>query len=88
MAYTEASFTVRQRVPKNEITQILKDHQVTGDSLDNLGPRIEVDDHFYFLTPRMQRKPRQLILVDEFVKEFDSRWRPTILTAHGSTQAA
>lgn len=63
-----------QRVPKNEIMEILKEYEVKG-TPPALEPEIEIGDDLYYLAPSPGgRKPRQLIPEKVFIKDFEEKW--------------
>jgi hypothetical protein len=62
-------------VPQSEMKSILKDYEVRG-TPPNLEPEIEIDGDVYYLAPSIpgSRRPRKLIKVYEFEREFEAKW--------------
>lgn len=73
-------------VSEKEIRQILKDYTVAG-SPPALEPEIPIGEEYFYLAPFVtgSRTPRQLIKVDQFVKEFDEKWAALVIKQDDDT---
>jgi DNA segregation ATPase FtsK/SpoIIIE-like protein len=71
-------------VTQKEITEILKDYEVRG-APPCLEPEIEIDDELYYLTPSPVgvKRPRTLVKVYDFERDFETKWANLLPQASG-----
>lgn len=62
-------------VTQLEVKEILKDYQVKG-APPAMEPEIEINEEIYYLAPSIpgSKRPRQLIKMREFERDFDAKW--------------
>lgn len=73
-----------QGVPQKEIIELLNDHEVQGQTIEGLGPTIEINDELFYLAPSPGgRVSRQLIPVSQFEADFETKWQQ-VLAVRGS----